>query len=392
MPTATYRGLNFWAGAVLALKGMGIWHSEWDPVAGYVDAAMREYPTASFDHPSHADDTWSAEFWAEYAAAIVGQTQVSATANIAPFVMAPPTVTVVSDNELSIALAGAPYDGGSTITSYDLRYSTDESTWTTVTGITSPRAITGLPASTLHYVQTRAVNAVGAGLWSRSRTATTEAVGGYVQQFVDNNGTACFTEASGIGGNETAFTFSAWVNFQSRSNYTRLMHVGTVRSTIAVGADGDFYVGIIDTANSIQYDAFSVSGNVIPIGTTVHVYVACDMANDFLDIRINGSPVSMVTDPATFDGGSGLVDFDQPMGFLCRHNATERSDLHVADYMVFNSIVPVADLYNGGTPPDPTTIGSPLVLMTGAASVWNAGTNAGSAGNLTVVSATFTDV
>lgn len=71
--------------------------------------------------------------------------------------------------------AAAPADGGSPITSYDLRWSTDQATWTTQTGIADPQTVSGLAASTTYYVQTRAVNAVGAGAWSPSGSAATQA-------------------------------------------------------------------------------------------------------------------------------------------------------------------------------------------------------------------------
>lgn len=93
-----------------------------------------------------------------------------------PAQMSAPSLVADSASQITATLAAAPDNGGAVITSYDLRYSTDEATWTTLTGITSPRAITGLASGTLYYVQSRAVNLAGNAAWSASASATTDTV------------------------------------------------------------------------------------------------------------------------------------------------------------------------------------------------------------------------
>lgn len=78
---AGYRSLNEWGGGVIGLKGLGVWHSEWDPVARYVKAANTvDYPSADYDWPDHnnvfynpgdAELAWEAEFYADHAGAIL---------------------------------------------------------------------------------------------------------------------------------------------------------------------------------------------------------------------------------------------------------------------------------------------------------------------------------
>lgn len=115
------------------------------------------------------------------------------TPNLPPAAMSAPSLVVDSDTQITATLASDPPSYQNPITSYDLRYSTDEATWTTVTGVTSPHAITGLTASTLYYVQTRANNVDGAGAWSTSVSATTNAGAGggvtpvYVTSVTDDN-------------------------------------------------------------------------------------------------------------------------------------------------------------------------------------------------------------
>jgi len=152
-------------------------------VASYGGATGGSNPTVDIGTTGDDDgmanelDADGAALAAGAGAAVAQGAAVAAGAALAsaPGQMAAPTLVVDSDTQITATLAADPADGGSPIASYDLRYSTDEATWTDVIGVTSPHVITGLAASTLYYVQTRAVNAVGAGAWSASATATTDA-------------------------------------------------------------------------------------------------------------------------------------------------------------------------------------------------------------------------
>ncbi|MCY4421495.1 MAG: fibronectin type III domain-containing protein, partial [Acidimicrobiaceae bacterium] len=88
-------------------------------------------------------------------------------------------VLVAGDAQLVVSWS-APGDGGSQITSYDVRHSRDgESSWTEVAPAwtSGPLSYTVSPLvnGVSHRVQVRAVNAVGAGPWSESATAAPEA-------------------------------------------------------------------------------------------------------------------------------------------------------------------------------------------------------------------------
>ncbi|MDK3074833.1 fibronectin type III domain-containing protein [Sedimentitalea sp. JM2-8] len=96
-----------------------------------------------------------------------------ADAQSIPSAMSAPIVTTSGETSISVDRAAAPDDGGSAITSYDLRWQPNGGAWTTISGIGDPQSIGGLVRSTLHHVQTRAVNAVGQGAWSASGFAIT---------------------------------------------------------------------------------------------------------------------------------------------------------------------------------------------------------------------------
>lgn len=114
------------------------------------------------------------------AAAGDSKAATSGAAATAPAQMSAPTVTATGSDSISVDRAAPPADGGSAITSYDLQWQPDGGSWTTVTGITDPQTVGSLTASTLYNVQTRAVNAVDAGPWSTSGSATTDAASGTI--------------------------------------------------------------------------------------------------------------------------------------------------------------------------------------------------------------------
>ena len=126
-----------------------------------------------------------------------------------PGQMAAPTLSVVSASQIDATLAAAPADGGATITSYEMRYSLDQQNWTVLAGLVAgeTRALLGLLASTVYYVQTAARNVVGLGPWSPSRMAMTNAASGttlaFGQYTAIGAGAAAISEADGDYGQFT---------------------------------------------------------------------------------------------------------------------------------------------------------------------------------------------
>lgn len=108
----------------------------------------------------------------EYRAWVQG-TPTTFTVTDVPAQMAAPTATSVDETTISVTRAADPDDNGSAITGYKLRYSTDESTWTTVAMGSNPQQVSDLEESTEYFVQTLATNENGDGEWSNSDSVTT---------------------------------------------------------------------------------------------------------------------------------------------------------------------------------------------------------------------------
>lgn len=96
-------------------------------------------------------------------------------ADVQPGQMGAPLVSQVSWDQFIVILGAAPNDVGSGISSYSVRYSTDQSNWTEIdVAFGSETLVAGLAAETVYYVQNIAENGAG-GTWSASTTVTTDA-------------------------------------------------------------------------------------------------------------------------------------------------------------------------------------------------------------------------
>ncbi|WP_062206809.1 fibronectin type III domain-containing protein [Aureimonas sp. AU12] len=96
---------------------------------------------------------------------------VSAAAATVPAAMAAPSL-VAGSGQIAVTRAGAPANGGASITGYDILYRTGTGAFTVIAMTSNPQALTGLTNGVLYEVTTRAVNAVGAGPASPSASAT----------------------------------------------------------------------------------------------------------------------------------------------------------------------------------------------------------------------------
>lgn len=260
----------------------------------------------------------------------------------APSQMGAPTLVVNSATQITATLASDPTDGGSAITSYDLRYSTDESTWTTLTGITSPRAITGLTASTLYYVQARAVNAVGAGAWSASVSDTTSAapIGAvFIDTYDQPDGTTIvstgnYTEILGTSGTLRTLdgevvanggaTAAAFANEVLASDQYVKITVGNV------GSGGAIYLRGTDLSNAYRVELKAtgsmkiqkvLNDAITPIGSTHYVGA---VEGDVVELRAVGTTLTLLLNDVVVASGTDTSFSGGSAGYIL--NTTDGID------------------------------------------------------------------
>lgn len=133
---------------------------------------------------------------------------VAAGTATAPAAMAAPGVTTTA-TRITITKAADPANGGSAITDYDYRTSTDGgSTWSAWAPLTSPQTVAGFtPGSATVQAQTRANNSIGKGATGAAATVTMKVVTfvGYanisgVGATMTIDLTTLLTDTGGIGG------------------------------------------------------------------------------------------------------------------------------------------------------------------------------------------------
>lgn len=157
-------------------------------------------------------------------------TVVAGTAT-APLQMAAPTLTSTA-TRITITKAADPANGGSAITGYDFRYSTDGGTnWSTPAALTSPQTVSGFtPGATGMLVQERANNAIGNGAWSTSASVNMNNItfvgyfrlGGTGATITLDFTGGIQTDTGGIGGailqNDVIFVANGWATSATDQN------------------------------------------------------------------------------------------------------------------------------------------------------------------------------
>ncbi len=114
-----------------------------------------------------------------------------------PDVMAAPALSVAGTT-ITAVRAAEPFNNGLPVNGYDLRISDDGgTTWAETDDIGASVDITGLPADTAHFVQTRAYNFLGDGAWSASANISTEAAASFSIDLSDSEAVYNFPETNG---------------------------------------------------------------------------------------------------------------------------------------------------------------------------------------------------
>lgn len=262
----------------------------------------------------------------------------------------------------------------------------------------SPVDLSGLGTPIIHLGGSYVAADWNAGTHNGSLTLTVDSatfsdVGGssYTQNFVNNNGNSDLSIATFGLGNQAQKTTSFWFRPNDLTG-TRYFESVSGRGFIGL-SNAKLTVAVRDSAGTYVYNSTSTN-DVFTIGTLAHVQVTVDLSVPSLSIKIDGSDVVMDTDPSTIVAGTGVVDFDRGY-YLLGNGGSFMLDGEISDFIIDDSVISNATLYNGGTPPDPTAaIPTPVVLLgaTMVASDWNSGTNLGTAGSFTPSNTGFTDV
>ena len=202
-----------------------------------------------------------------------------------PGVTAPsaPVVKVAAVSGQTTQLAAswpAPFNGGSAITGYDVRYKrSTHSSWTswthTGTGLTT--TITGLEQGAVSYgVQVRAKNAQGSSLWSATASALTASVVPNAPSAPTVSVTLYATEldvswaASDNDGGKIVTDYDVQYRAGSSGSFTTWAFSGTGRSTTITGLLGStLYQVQVRAQNSVGESNWSLSGAQTTITATV---------------------------------------------------------------------------------------------------------------------------
>ena len=203
----------------------------------------------------------------------------SAAATPVAVPMAPTALTLTAGNAQIAASWTAPTDnGGSAITGYTLRYSSDGgTTWTPIAssnGTSTNYTITGLTNGTPYHVQVRAVNTQGNGNWSTppatatpatvpSAPATPVLAAGNAQLTATwtapNNGGSAITEYE-LQYREVGGAWSAPMSAGTSTNYT-----------ITGLTNGDTYDVQVRAVNTVGNGNWSTSATETPLIFVTHV-------------------------------------------------------------------------------------------------------------------------
>ena len=186
-----------------------------------------------------------------------------------------PTIDSVTEGrrELTVKWSALTGDGGSDITFYDVRYietSADElvdANWTVEmeawTSGDLEYEITGLRGGTEYDVEVRAVNRVGAGLWSATGTGRTESSG---DATLSGLGLAGVRLSPGFAAGVTAYTASVGYTV---TRVTIGATPGDGRASVVfVDGDGNELTDADSSANGFQVDLLVVGENDLGVEVT----------------------------------------------------------------------------------------------------------------------------
>ncbi len=232
-----------------------------------------------------------------------------------PGEMLAPTLTA-GNGQVTVTWVAPTSNGGSAITAYNLRHSTDGGTnWTEVTDVIAASAashdIMGLDNGTPYTVQARAVNDVGAGAWSPSSTSATPvtvpmAPTNLVLTVGDDQLTAAWTAPTDIGG-------SSILRYEAQHRIAGT-HDAWTPNPIATPNGATLTLEITGLTNGTSYEvqvyAVNEQGNGNPIvGTATPDVAPAAPAAPTIDVG-NAQLVVNWAAPPTDNGGTAITGYE----------------------------------------------------------------------------------
>ena len=212
------------------------------------------------------------------------------------------------DQQIDYQFDDPTNDGGSPILDYRIRYSTDESTWTTITDADRTGTITSLTNGTQYYVQAAARNVIGIGDYTTSQTATPTASSTAPDAPQNLSLTA--------GDQQIDYQFDDPTNDGGSPILDYRIRYSTDESTWTTITDADRTGTITSLTNGTQYYVQAAARNVIGIGDYTTSQTATPTASSTapdapqnLSLTAGDQQIDYQFDDPTNDGGSPILDY-----------------------------------------------------------------------------------
>lgn len=210
----------------------------------------------------------------------------------------PGTMAIDSLTATGINTATAVFDRPSHYTSIEVRYSTDQSNWSTATlADANQGTITGLPYSptpALLYIQMRGVNGNGNGPWSASKTVTLTAAPTNAFTQANNQGSAYSTAAAPWSGITAARRMAFFIDMEDNSGSgVCIMGQGGANYELQRGSSSLYKLTLVGST-TLQ----ATTGSAIATGKRVKHLITVDLTVNGTDA---GGTVNSVVKWWTYD-------------------------------------------------------------------------------------------
>lgn len=222
----------------------------------------------------NADGTKSVTAYGSSATGTIGSASISTKTltltDITRLPSAPGSPTLSRNSAgTTITVVSAVASSAVTPSNYDLRYSTDNATWTTVAGIGTDRTgtFTGTATAT-YYVQTRAISSEGTGPWGPTTPASIVGIPGAPATITATRTGRNVTVTAGTSSGSGVTSYSVQYSSNGGSTWSSAVTMDGSRSyTYSSLTAGQSYIFRAYSTNSIGPSAYATSSTLfVPAG------------------------------------------------------------------------------------------------------------------------------